>query len=72
MRNSGRLLQIIAKRVIVGADGEMVDYELHSPFAYLHMLVSDSQSIFEKECGSDQIRLGLLKYHQPDSHQSLA
>ena len=33
------LLQILVKRIIVNAAGEIIDYELNSPFVYLHSLV---------------------------------
>jgi hypothetical protein len=51
------LLQIVAKRVIIGTDGETIDHELHSPFAYLRNVVDDFSNA-DKECGSGQIRLG--------------
>ncbi len=28
-------MQILAKRIIVSPDGEIIDHELHSPFVYL-------------------------------------
>ncbi len=34
-RHSG-LLQIIFKRIIVSPSGEMINYELNSPFAYIY------------------------------------
>ena len=60
-REQAKLLQIIAKRIIVDVDGQVVDYELNSPFAYLHSLVIDVQSIGKPTFGSDQTRLGPLE-----------
>jgi hypothetical protein len=55
------LLQIIAKRVIIGADGEIIDQELEPPFAYLRSLVDDFRLSNDGECGSDQHRKGAPK-----------
>jgi hypothetical protein len=60
-REQAKLLRIIAKCIIVDVDGQVVDYELNSPFAYLHDLVIDVQSIGKPACGSDQTRLGPLQ-----------
>lgn len=35
------LLQILAKRIIVSPDGEIIDYELHSPFIYLNRIADN-------------------------------
>jgi hypothetical protein len=60
-REQAKLLRIIAKCIIVDVDGQVVDYGLNSPFAYLHNLVIDLQSIDKPACGSDQTRLGPLQ-----------
>ncbi len=38
------LLQILAKRIIVSADGEIISHELHSPFLYLLFLQQGIES----------------------------
>jgi hypothetical protein len=53
-----RLLQILAKRIIVNADGEIIDHELHSPFTYLRTLVTNPQMSDPRGYGSTQVRLG--------------
>jgi hypothetical protein len=37
----GAFLRILAKRTIVGPDGEMLDHELYSPFEYPTWLVAE-------------------------------
>jgi hypothetical protein len=54
------LLQIIAKRAIIGTDGEIIDHELYSPFAYLRNMVDDFSNADNEQCGSGQIRCGVL------------
>jgi hypothetical protein len=48
------LLRIVAKRDIVRANGGIVDYELHSPFAYLQIPADGLQKTAQHKCGSDQ------------------
>jgi hypothetical protein len=52
------LLQILAKRIIVDADGEIIDYELNSPFVYLRSLVDDLSTPGNREGGSEQVPEG--------------
>ena len=53
------LLQILAKRIIVNIEGEIIDYELNSPFGYLHSLVNFLFTPSNREgCGSEQIHVG--------------
>jgi len=54
------LLQIIAKRIIINRQGEIISCELHSPFSYLTALASMLNQESEEGCGSEQIRLGAL------------
>lgn len=57
------LLQILAKRIIVDADGEIIEHELNSPFVYLQNLVKSLFSSSDgEECGSEQIHVG-APYH---------
>jgi hypothetical protein len=44
MKESTILLQILVKRIIVDRQGEIVNYELNSPFAYLRSLVDRFQN----------------------------
>lgn len=37
-KSKARLLMILAKRIIINPDGQIVDYELNSPFTYLRSL----------------------------------
>lgn len=50
------LLQILVKRIIVNSQGEIMDQELNSPFAYLRSLVEDFQN--QELCGSEEVRSG--------------
>ena len=45
------LLPIVARRVMVRANGEIIDYELHSPYASV-------QTTDRDKCGSERVRLG--------------
>jgi hypothetical protein len=58
------LLQILAKKIIVNLQGEIVDQELNSPFAYLHTLADEIQSPNSNARGSDQIPLGAQRNRQ--------
>jgi len=56
--NRTKLLQIIIKQIIVDDEGKIIDYELHTPFAYLQDLVDLYQKSMKCSRGSDQIRVG--------------
>jgi len=64
-KSRSALLTILIERIIVDVDGELVDYELKSPFAYLHTLAKGLQEVDEESCGSDHIRLGTLSFVAP-------
>jgi hypothetical protein len=49
-----KMLQIISKRIIVNLAGEIIEYELQSPFAYLRELVDDFQIADSEPRGSEQ------------------
>jgi len=49
-----KLLQVIVKQVIVSPEGEIIDYELNSPFVYLRSLVEGLQN--QSNSGSEQVR----------------
>jgi len=52
-------------RIIVEADGEIIDYELNSPFVYLRSLVQGLSTAGNGEGGSEQIREGALISQKP-------
>jgi hypothetical protein len=52
------LLRIIAKRIIIDVDGEIVDQQLQTPFAYLRSLAEDFLIALDDGCGSEQFRFG--------------
>jgi hypothetical protein len=56
-KSRSALLTIVTEKIVVDVDDEIVDYELKSPFAYLHTLARDLQKVDEESCGSDHIRL---------------
>jgi site-specific DNA recombinase len=62
-KQKSTLLHILAKRIIVDVNGEIIGHELNSPFVYLHNLVS---SLFSPDswegCGSEQIPPGAPAY----------
>jgi DNA invertase Pin-like site-specific DNA recombinase len=57
------LLRILAKRIIISADGEIIDQQLQSPFAYLRSLAEDFLTTLDDGCGSEQFRLGAPQSH---------
>jgi site-specific DNA recombinase len=60
-KQKSTLLQVLAKRIIVDGDGEIIDYELNSPFVYLRSLVNTLFSPSNGEgCGSEQSHVGAL------------
>jgi len=52
------LLQILAKRIIINSQGEIIDHELLSPFKYLSALINRSKGENEEKSGSEQVRDG--------------
>lgn len=52
------LLQIVAKRIIISCEGEIISCELHSPFAYLSTLATSLNRGSEEGCGSEHVPLG--------------
>ena len=53
-----KLLQIIMKQIIVNEEGEIINQELNSPFAYLQDLVDLYRKSDKYSRGSDQVRVG--------------
>jgi hypothetical protein len=39
--DQSKLLHVIARRIMIDSEGEIIDHELHSPFAYLRGLVDE-------------------------------
>jgi len=58
------LLQILIKRIIVDADGEIINIELNSPFMYLRNLV---YGIYSQKQSSDQISVGVQIIRCPNA-----
>ena len=54
------LLKIIAKRIIINSDGQIVDQELHSPFTYLLRIADGLENQGIPYRCSEQIRSGVL------------
>jgi site-specific DNA recombinase len=52
------LLQMFVKRIIINQDGDIIDSELHSPFAYLSSLAGSLNGKSKEGCGSEQVRYG--------------
>jgi DNA invertase Pin-like site-specific DNA recombinase len=52
------LLRVLTKRLIVNCYGEIVDYELNTPFTYLHRLVESNLSPIVISNSSKRIHLG--------------
>ena len=48
-----KLLQVFVKQIIVSPQGEIIDYELNSPFVYLRSLVEGLQ--IQHNSGSEQV-----------------
>jgi len=57
-KKKSNLLQIIIKRIIINPKGEIIDYELHSPFLYLSTLASRFNGKSKEGSGSSFIRSG--------------
>lgn len=60
-KSKARLLKILAKQIIIDPDGQIIDYELNSPFTYLRCL-NDGLNYPQSSpvCDSEQVRLGAL------------
>lgn len=58
-KSKARLLKILVKRIIIDPDGQIIDYELNSPFTYLWCL---NEGLKFPQCSpvrdSEQVRLG--------------
>ena len=59
------LLQIVAKRIIISREGEIISCELHSPFAYLSTLATSLNRGSEEGCGSEHVPLGASVCQKP-------
>ncbi len=58
-KQKSTLLQILAKRIIVNGDGEIIDHVLNSPFLYLRSVVDYFFTPRNREgCSSEQIHVG--------------
>lgn len=52
------LLQIIAKRIIINPQGEILGYELNSPFSHLDTLASPQKGTNKEGGGLELVRYG--------------
>jgi DNA invertase Pin-like site-specific DNA recombinase len=59
------LLQILVKRIIVDAEGEIIDYELNSPFVYLRSITRSLSTPENGKSGSEQISEGAQAKNMP-------
>ena len=57
-KSQARLLKILAKRIIINPDGQIIDHELHSPFTYLWSIAQGLENPNSSHCNSEQVRLG--------------
>jgi len=53
-----KLLQILAKRIIVTQEGEIIDHVLNSPFMFLRQITDEYFSISHNPRSSEQITVG--------------
>lgn len=60
-KNQAILLKILAKRIIIDAQGRIIDFELHSPFTYLRSLAGQVEPSGSSRRDSEQVCLGAQK-----------
>lgn len=58
-----KLMQILARRIIVDPSGKIIDYELNSPFMYLDYLASDMRGVSNNPRGSSDVSVGVPFSH---------
>ena len=58
-KQKNELLQIIAKRIIINPEGEIISHELHSPFSYLVTLIEALSTSNEEGYRSEYIHDGV-------------
>ena len=54
-KNKTNLLQTIFKKIVVDCNGDIISFELHSPFTYLSSLAKTIVPKSEEGCGSSQV-----------------
>ena len=59
-KSQARLLKIVAKRIIINPDGQIIDHELHSPFTYLWSIAQGLEDPGSSHRNLEQVRLGAL------------
>jgi hypothetical protein len=64
------VLQIIVQRLILDADGTIVDFELNSPFAYLYQLMKGQCSSDDRSNSSKLVALGAQTPGAPSERRS--
>jgi hypothetical protein len=65
-KSQARLLKILAKRIIINPDGQIIGHELHSPFTYLRSIAQGLEDPSSSHCDSEQVRLGAPKIVYPE------
>jgi hypothetical protein len=61
-------LQILAKRIIVDSDGEIVEHELNLPFMYLRSLAQGLSTPGNGKGGSEHVPVGASVSQRPPTH----
>jgi hypothetical protein len=67
-KQQNTLLQILAKRIIVDPQGEILEHELNSPFVYLRSLLQRLSTSGNGKGGSENIPLEAPKGIHPKLH----
>ncbi len=51
-------MKILAKKIIIDREGQIIDHELHSPFTYLRSIAVGLEDPGGSYRDSEQVRLG--------------
>ena len=60
-KSQGKLLKILAKKIMIDREGRIIGHELHSPFTYLRSLAEQDENLGSPYRDSEQVRLGAQK-----------
>ena len=58
VKERSKLLQILVKRIIVDLQGEIIDFQLNTPFVYLQNLVEELFNLDSMSGCSSQVHVG--------------
>jgi hypothetical protein len=64
-KEQANLLQILAKRIIVNPDGEIIDHTLNSPFMYIFSIAAGFRELDSNWRGSEQVHVGAQVQKNP-------